>query len=291
MATKPRECSESGFYHVFQRGVNQFDIFERNSDRRFFLRRLVRYASEYDVEIHAWCLMSNHTHLLVRAGYNELSALMRKIGSVYARYFNRAHSRSGPLFEGRFGSVCVNTDAQFMGVMRYIHRNPVHHEERTLLGDYPWSSYAEYLSASPGICKLDFAMSLFGGVEEFTRFHEAERDHERYLDIGTTGPMRDAEARWRANRVLEDAGFGVPVSHVGRLPRKRRDMALFRVRRTVGCSLRQLQRLTAVAYSTIRAAVETSCDDVYLAASENSRTMSSQRLSMVAVSDMHADMP
>ena len=91
MATKKRKRSESGFYHVFQRGVCLFDIFEDDEDRKFYLKRLVRYASELHVEIHAWCLMSNHTHLLVRAQHETLSAVMRKIGSVYARYFNKRH--------------------------------------------------------------------------------------------------------------------------------------------------------------------------------------------------------
>ena len=140
MATKKRKRSESGFYHVFQRGVCLFDIFEDDEDRKFYLKRLVRYASELHVEIHAWCLMSNHTHLLVRAQHETLSAVMRKIGSVYARYFNKRHGRTGPLFEDRFGSVCVETDSQFLSVMRYIHRNPIHHEERTLMGDYPWKN-------------------------------------------------------------------------------------------------------------------------------------------------------
>ena len=62
MATKKRKRSESGFYHVFQRGVSLFDIFEDDEDRELYLKRLVRYASELHVEIHAFCLMSKHTH-------------------------------------------------------------------------------------------------------------------------------------------------------------------------------------------------------------------------------------
>ena len=255
MASKPREISESGFYHVFHRGVNQFDIFEDDEDREYYLKRLARYAVELGVEIHAWCLMSNHTHLLLRADHELLSVIMRKLGSVYARKFNMRHGRSGPLFEGRFSSVPVETDAQYLSVVRYIHRNPVHHQEQTLLGGYPWSSYGEYVAVAPMYCDLGFTLSMFGGLEEFKRFHEEERDHERHLDIGTVGRMQDDEARNRANYALAEAGFSISVSDIGKLPHKLRDEAIQCIRQVLGCSLRQIQRLTAVAYSAIRAAV------------------------------------
>lgn len=255
MATKPRERSMSGFYHVFHRGVSLFDIFEDNEDREFYLERLVQYASETGVEIHAWCLMSNHTHLLLRADRERLSEMMRKLGSVYARFFNRRHGRSGPLFEGRFGSVCVETDAQLLSVVRYIHRNPVHHGGHALMEGYRWSSYNEYASSSPKTCEIDFTLDLFGGVAQLVGFHKEERDRERHLDIGTVGPMSDDEARVRADQALADAGFDINVSKIGSLPRKMRDRAIACVKRVVGCSFRQLQRLTAVAYTAIRNAV------------------------------------
>ena len=257
MATKKREQSASGFYHVYQRGVSQFDIFEDDVDRGFYLERLLRYCGELGVEVHAWCLMSNHTHLLVRAELEALSAMMRKLGSVFARFFNYRHARTGPLFEGRFCSVCVETDEQYVNVMRYIHRNPVHHEEAALCGGYPWSSYAEHLAASPVTCVVGFALSLFGGVEEFARFHrDRDGDKTRHLDIGTSGPMGDDEARRRADEVLAESGFGVAASKIGALPHEARDRAIALVKRAVGCSLRQLQRLTAIAYSVIRRAVD-----------------------------------
>lgn len=255
MATKKRECSESGFYHVYQRGVCLFDIFEDDADREFFLKRMTRYFDELGVEIHAWCLMSNHVHLLLKADLEELSAAMRKLESVYVRRFNRRHMRSGPLFEGRFCSVCVKTDEQYMNTMRYIHRNPVRHEAATLCGSYKWTSYGEHVAASPDTCVVKLAMSLFESVENFIRMHgESDVDRERYLDVGTSGPMRDDEARAKADAALKLHGFRVGVTRIGTLPQAVRDRAIACVKRSVGCSLRQLQRLTAIAYSVIRKA-------------------------------------
>lgn len=255
MPTKQRERSESGFYHVFQRGVNRACIFEDDEDRDRYLALLLKYAKLVGAEIHSWCLMSNHVHLLVRVDYEALSVMMRRIGSEYARRFNVRHGRSGPLFGGRFSSVCIETDAQLLSVVRYIHRNPIFHDERTLLGDYPWSSFSEYASGAPLTCRIDLAISLIGGIAELMRFHEKELDHERHLDVDSMGLMRDDEARSRANRVLVEYGFNVTITNVGALSAPLRDEALLLVKRTVGCSLRQLQRLSAVAYSAIRRAV------------------------------------
>ena len=255
MGTKPRVGSISGFYHVFQRGVNQFDIFEDNADRRFYLDHLVKYTAELGVELHAWCLMSNHTHLLLRCDLSALSDAMRTLGSVYARYFNQRHNRSGPLFEGRFGSVAIETEAQLLTVIRYIHRNPIYHERAALAGNYRWSSYREYCSTLSETCNTAFSLALFGGIEGFIKFHGNWEDPTRHLDIGTSGPMSDDEARYRANRALKNAGFLVRVSRIGNLSQKMRDSAIACVKRAVGCSLRQLQRLTALPYSIIRMAL------------------------------------
>ena len=257
MATKPRERSESGFYHVFQRGVNHFDIFEDDIDREFYLDRLQRYAKEADVEIHSWCLMSNHVHLLLRTSLEKLSTFMMKLGSVYVRRFNKRHGRTGPLFECRFSSVCVETDSQLLAVIRYIHRNPVHHEKTTLTSTYRWSSYREYITMSSDTCKISFALGLFGGVESFVEFHETAlpSELERHLDLETTSPMGDDEARFRLRAALQKIDVQVGVMHIGTLPKKTRNKAIAFAKLATGCSLRQLQRLTALSYETLRAAI------------------------------------
>ena len=254
MATPIRRRSSSGFYHVIQLGVNHYDIFEDDEDRSFYMEALVSAARKYGATIHAWCLLSNHTHLLIKVGHEGLSSVMRQLGSVYAKYFNRRHGRSGPLFCGRFTSVCIETDAQFIAVVRYIHRNPIQHEKATLLGNYAWSSYKDYQSGVEGACSTALALDLFGGVANFVRVHKEEWPFERHLDIGATGRMSDDEARKLANVVLENAGFGVRVSNIGTLAHELRNKAMLFVRKMVGCSLRQLQRLTAVPYSAIRRA-------------------------------------
>ena len=256
MASSTRKKSESGFYHVVQRGVNHFDIFESDDDRISYLEILQEVASTYGAEIYVWCLMSNHTHLLLKASLDGLVATMRKLGSVYAKYFNKIHGRSGPLFEGRFRSVCVETDEQLIAVVRYIHRNPITHEETALAGDYAWSSYREYVNGEDGVCVKSFILDLFGGLNGFLRIHNEEWPFERHLDIDTAGRMSDEEARIMANLVLSQAGIDVSISQIGTLARDARDKAICLVKRTVGCSVRQLRRLSAISLSVICSAMK-----------------------------------
>ena len=253
---KPRQVSATGFYHVMQRGVNLFDIFENDEDRRRYVGLLQETAAQEEIIVRAWCLMSNHVHLLLQGDISNLSAMMRKLGSRYARYFNIRHGRIGHLFEDRFASVCIESDAQYLTVVRYIHSNPIVHQENARCEEYPWSSYGEYLSGNASVAETDLALDMLGGVEGFVRFHHQDiADGVRHLDIHTLGRLTDDEARGKANAALQDAGFAVNVGLIGRLPRRLRDKALLVVKSVVGCSLRQLQRLTAIAYSAIRSAM------------------------------------
>lgn len=255
MASKHRKQSASGFYHVYQRGVNLFDIFEDDADRAVFIKLMTHYAAECGVALFAWTLMSDHFHILLKSEFKELSAMMRKLNSVYARHFNKRHDRKGPLFQGRFESVCVENDDQFLTTVRYIHRNPVHHDETALYGTYRWSSYAEYANGIPETCEIDFVLAYFKDSDEMAHFHEKVCDWERHPDTNADGPMKDDEARKLANAVLRETGFAVGISQVGALSHNIRDQAIACVRQSIGCSMRQIQRLTAIAYSIIRKAV------------------------------------
>ena len=253
----PRKECESEIYHVISRGTGRQLVFEDNEDRNFFIDLLVRYAGKASVEIYAWCLMGNHIHLLLHAPMARISECMKRLCGQYAQRFNTRHGRVGHLFQARFRSEPVADDPYLITVVSYIHYNP----QRSNLASqetYRWSSYGEYFTNVPNVCKIDFALSLFGGIEHFLRFHEPQRDqmflHERIMDVGTSGPMKDDEARNRANAALATAGFPVSASQIGTLSRNERDRALACVKRVVGCSLRQLQRLTALAYSAIRLA-------------------------------------
>jgi putative transposase len=129
--------------HVVQRGNNRVACFRHESDYLMYLANLRQLAEKYDCAVHAYCLMTNHVHLLMTPGAaGACTGLMRDLGQRYVQYFNRRHERTGTLWEGRFRS-CIAESAQYvLGCYRYIELNAV----RAGMVDHPtgylWSSYA-----------------------------------------------------------------------------------------------------------------------------------------------------
>jgi REP element-mobilizing transposase RayT len=129
---------------VLSRGNETNDIFYDDRDRLKFLDAIGEMAENYDVDIFAYVLMSNHYHILLRTNRANLSKSMQWLALTYTRRFNNRHSRSGHLFQGRFKSIIVQNDAYLMRLSCYIHRNPLRAGIIGRLIEYPWSSYKAY---------------------------------------------------------------------------------------------------------------------------------------------------
>ena len=100
--------------------------------------------------MHAYVLMTNHVHLLVTGREpRSISRFMQQLNRRYSRYFNKAHERTGTLYEGRFGSSHIESERYFFTVMRYIEINPVRAGMVRHPGDYPWSSHRQNACGAP----------------------------------------------------------------------------------------------------------------------------------------------
>jgi len=144
MARLPRVNLPGIAQHVIQRGNNRQACFYEHTDYKVYLDKLREYSQKYHVEIHAFILMTNHTHLLLTpTTSNGISQLMQALGRYYVRYFNTRHNRTGTLWEGRYKAALIDCDRYFLTVMRYIELNPVRAGMVTNPAQYPWSSYQE----------------------------------------------------------------------------------------------------------------------------------------------------
>jgi putative transposase len=142
MPRRPRFVIAGQPHHIIQRGNNKQNIFNDSKDYYYFLSKLNEVSIEYDCAVHAYVLMSNHTHLLVTPqSQDKLSNMMRKLGSCYVSYFNYNYERSGSLFEGRYKSSNITSEAYFLICMRYIELNPVRAYMVSHPKEYQWSSY------------------------------------------------------------------------------------------------------------------------------------------------------
>lgn len=137
------------------RGVDRQDIFATDADRRLFLAFMAHAADEGGVEIHAYCLMTTHFHLIVHCPNGGLSDFMQAFCRRYAQAFNQRVEREGPVFTGRFLSVPIgadddgDADAAFLMSVRYVHRNPLDLLPISALSAYAYSSYPAYLAEAP----------------------------------------------------------------------------------------------------------------------------------------------
>jgi len=157
---------------VINRGLAKRALFESTDDARFFLARTVRQIRLGRLEVHAYCLLTTHFHLLVRSPIGELSEAMRRIQNEHSRRFNRKHRRDGTLVRGRFFSKPVHSLEYRQTLVRYIDANPVNAGLARAIGQYELGSAAAYLHGSgPRWLTREWVESeacLAAGTERFT---------------------------------------------------------------------------------------------------------------------------
>lgn len=202
MPRSPRKYCSTDYYHVMLRGINREDFFKNDKVKGVFMELLKEQQDKGLISTLAWCVMSNHVHLLLKADLPQLSKAIKVITLKFAAKYNAFNGRSGPVFGDRFRSECIEDDAYLLGALRYIHQNPVKAGIVSEPSAYAWSSYTEYLSDVRYLHEeqRSFALGMIGGEQRFVKFHAVLEDAE-YLE------MREdvqAERRDRALRLVED---------------------------------------------------------------------------------------
>ena len=145
MARLPRLTLAGYPHHIIQRGNNRQAIFASAADYQTLLDLLLENAQKFKVAIHAYVLMTNHFHLLATPETADgLPQMMQAVGLRYVRWFNDAQGRSGTLWEGRYKSTVIDSDAYLLTCMAYLDLNPVRAGMVLLPTDYAWSSHSHY---------------------------------------------------------------------------------------------------------------------------------------------------
>lgn len=146
MARLPRLTVPGYPHHLIQRGNNRQAIFVETADYETLLSMLDENARKFEVQVHAYVLMTNHFHLLATpATPAGLPSLMQAVGRRYVRYFNQRQGRSGTLWEGRYRSTLIQADRYLLACMVYMDLNPVRAGIAATAKEYPWSSHRHYI--------------------------------------------------------------------------------------------------------------------------------------------------
>jgi REP element-mobilizing transposase RayT len=192
MPEAPRLEVEGGIHHVTNRGTRKTAIFVDDHDRWWFLRRLDRVAERRDWCCLAYCLMTNHVHLVIETRRPTLGAGMRDLLSHYARVFNERHGLKGTTFEARFGSRLVTTEQHFAQTLRYVALNPVKAGLVAAPEDYRWSSHAALLSGRFDPCgdgrRVAELLDAWGGEPHRRYSRLFEPDHPLARHYGDKAP-------------------------------------------------------------------------------------------------------
>jgi REP element-mobilizing transposase RayT len=194
-------------YHVTSRGDRREAIYEDDEDRETFLGVLAEVVGRYNWVCHAYCLMTNHYHLLIETLDGNLSKGMRQLNGIYTQASNRRHHRVGHLFQGRFKGILVDKDGYLLELSRYVVLNPVRAGIVSRPEDWRWSSYQAMLglSASPNWLDVDGLLRQFGHDRQTAREH-----YRRFVRAGVGASIWD---NLRQQIYLGDEAFVEKMQH------------------------------------------------------------------------------
>lgn len=217
MASNRKIVFSNGYvYHVFNRGIDRRDIFTEFREYKRALELIKYYKYQYTpvsyskllqqpkeirgdvlkklkknntyVDILAYCLMPNHFHFMLQQNTDKgVPIFISNFSNAYTKYFNTKHERNGPLLEGVFKAVFVETDEQLIHLSRYIHLNPV---VSSIIGEvdihkYKWSSFPEYISLldNDRVANDDLVLRIVGSKEKYREFVVDHVDYARRLRL------------------------------------------------------------------------------------------------------------
>jgi putative transposase len=181
MARSRRFDRPGAWHHVMHRGARREPIFRRDDHAVLFLGSLEEAVEHHGLEVHAYSLLPNHYHLLVRTPHGNLSRCMRHVNATYTQRVNLRHGWDGPLFRGRFRSQLIEDERYLDHVFAYVHLNPFQAGLATRLDDPCWSSLRAYLGKerAPTWLRTAFFTERFGGrdgIAEVIRTRRKDRD-------------------------------------------------------------------------------------------------------------------
>lgn len=242
MSRLARTISGSGVYHILFRGVNQQNIFEENADYEKLKETILNVKEDLNFEIYAYCFMSNHVHIVLKEkNIGDISLIMKRILTKYARWYNIKYSRSGALIANRYKSVPVEIDEYFIHLIRYIHQNPIKAGIVDKVENYCYSSYSEYLDKS-NLTDTDFILQMIS-LDEFVSYHQEIEDMNFRVTDSKKKTDEDIAIFLKKHYKIDN-----PKS-ISKLSKIERDKVLSDLKKEF--SIRHLQRVTGISRGVI----------------------------------------
>lgn len=205
-----REVTKGSICHVYQRGNNREFIFEKDYNKSFFIDLIMRYNKKFDFEILAFVIMSNHYHIIIKLNNDPLDKIMFNINNVFAHYYNKDNERTGHVFETRYQCKKVETNANLLWLLRYVHRNPIRAKMIKKLEDYKWSSHNYYINGRNSFLNTEFILNIISENKEKARkrylqivsandsYYDDSKNYERINDLSKE-LWEESDLDWKLN--------------------------------------------------------------------------------------------
>ncbi len=225
-----------------QSDVPKWYLFEEKADYEKLKETIEKVKEEMGFKIYAYCFMSNHVHIVMaEKNTGDISLIMKRILTKYARWYNIKYGRSGALIANRYKSVPVELDEYFLQLVRYVHQNPIKAAVAEKIEDYPYSSYHDY-TAGKGLTDTELLMGMVSR-EEFIEYHQ-EIGKIEFRVTDSVKKTDDDVLRFLRKR------FGIEnAKSVAKLSKAERDKILAELK--VKFPVRQLQRVTGISRGVI----------------------------------------
>ena len=241
MGRLARPISRSGIYHILFCGVNNENLFKEKADFAKLKETIATLKQEMGFEIYAYCFMSNHVHLVLKEkNIGDISLIMKRILSKYARWFNMKYNRSGAL-ASKFKSAPVEINEYFLPLIKYIHHKPLKASIVDKPDKYPYSSYREYVYKAE-LVDTTFLMDKIS-LQDFIEHHQMIENIQFFVSDKTKKSDEDIIFLMKKQYKIE-----YPKS-ISRLPIAERDAILHELKKDI--PVNQLQKITGISKGII----------------------------------------
>lgn len=251
MPRKARKMSSTHIHHVVIRGIDHQTLFEEVKDYLKYLDILAFYKEECNFNLYAYCLMSNHVHLILRTNDIPLDIIFRKINTRYAVWFNMKYQRCGHLQQDRFYSEPIDNISYFLTAIRYIHRNPCKAGLEISPGmSYQWSSIYAYLNNNSNLIDIDYVYKIISPYDFLN--YNAVNANDTCLDIDQSPKRLPDDVAKDIIYSISNCKTSTDFKNLNLLDRNK----YLKLAKNKGISIRQLNRLTGISIGVIQRAIK-----------------------------------
>ena len=247
MPRHSRIKSKTNIYHLMNRGLNKQLLFDDEVDYLRYLQLINDIKKEFGIKVYAYCLMSNHVHMLVKDVNEKLSFAMRRLNSRYAMYYNKKNDRVGYVFSDRYKSEVIETREYFLTCLRYIHQNPIKANICRKTYNYKFSSIHAYRKDKSNLYGIVDKPSLITKMDktEFLKWNELP-SNDRCMDI--------VAKKYSDKEVIEKLLQFSNTRRISEYRNMEEPIKMLSILKLIdeGISMMQLSRVTGVYYSKIQ---------------------------------------